>query len=71
VISKEYSFISTFISQNLISAEICMLGDTQSFGIPALVGFSYYILFYLSLSLAYLVAILNINKVIFIIHKIK
>lgn len=57
MICKEYYFISTFISQNLISADICMAGDTQSLGMPALVGLSYYPLVYLSLSFAYLVAI--------------
>ena len=56
--------MSTFISQNFMSADICMLGETQSFGMPALVGFSYYALFYFSFSFTYLVAILN--KVIFI-----
>jgi len=54
---SEYYFISTFISQNLISVEICIAGDTQSLGIPALVGLSYSPFVYFSLSFTYFVVI--------------
>lgn len=54
-----------------MSAEICMAGDTQSLGMPALVGLSYYPFVYFYLSFASFVAISNADKVIFITNQIK
>jgi hypothetical protein len=41
VISSAYYLISTFMSQNLMSADICKLLETQSLGMPARACFSY------------------------------
>ena len=65
VMSMAYYLYSIFMSQNLISEEMGILGGVQSFGIPALATFYYYYFFgYLSFVAIVAIRLINCLKII-------